>query len=199
MYQLLLVMALLLSIGGAVFISISHGSAGRAYSSLATREYVVGDDSGGSVEQAVRLAEENSVDDSLLSAVFKSLLGVETDVHASPMLLRTITGTYACSATSTIQNPPCSNPYTFIFKSNSAAVLRIEDMNGITTTTQVGTWAVNDVGQIVVTLFTDGQKRFTEDRKFTLLRGGKAQLITVEYPYEAYPDIITGIFKFVKK
>jgi hypothetical protein len=200
MYQLLLVMALLLSIGGAVTLSISRGSASKAYTSLASTTYTLDDHQDDSyIDKAVRLADENPQEESLVSTVFKSIIGVEVETKASPMLTRTISGTYACTATSSVQNPPCSSPYVFIFKSNSAAVLRIENISGTATTTQVGTWEVNNDGQIVVTLFTDGQKRFDEDRKFTLLRGGRAQLITVEYPYDAYPDILTGIFKFVKK
>ncbi|MDQ5962681.1 MAG: hypothetical protein QG653_488 [Patescibacteria group bacterium] len=198
MYQLLLIMALLLSVGGALVTSISRGSVARAYTSLSspTTFDVVEDDT---VKRTFELAEADSKDDSLVSAVFKSIIGVESEVKASPMLTRTITGTYACDTASTTTNPPCENTYIFVFKPNTAAVLRIEATDGTITTTQVGTWFLNDEGQIVATLFADGEGRFEEERRFTLLRGRKAQLITIEYPHDFYPNIVTGVFKFVKK
>lgn len=198
MYQLLLIMALLLSIGGALVISISRGSAAKAYTSL-SREATLDSVEDDSAKRALNLAEAETQDDSLLAAVFKSMIGVESEVHASPMLTRTISGTYACEGGTSTENPPCENSYIFVFKPNSAAVLRIENIDGTTTATQVGTWSLNDKEQIVVTLFADRTGRLEEERTFTLLRGRKAQLITVEYPYEMYPDIVTGVFKFIKK
>lgn len=201
MYQLLLIMALLLSIGGAAVISISRGSAAKAYTSLSSPSSLEAFEMEGenAFEKSITLAEKETIGDPFMVVVFKTLIGVETEVKASPLLTRTISGTYACQATSSL-NSPCSNEYIFVFKPNSAAVLKIEDTEteGIKTT-QVGTWAVDDEGHIVVSLFADRDGRFEEERRFTLLRGRKAQLIAIDYPREVYPDIVTGIFKFIKK
>jgi hypothetical protein len=175
--------------------TISHGTFAKAYNSSEVQK-----------EQYDSILNDNmvTVDDlekreneSGFLTVIKTILGIDSH-NVSSSLARTMVGTYSCMNANTSLN--CTSVYTFTFKSNSAAVLRISDQEGETSAVQVGTWAFNDQGQIVVNLYTDGKKQFDENRIFTLIRAEKgSELITVDYPKDYYPDILTGIFKFIKK
>ena len=178
--------------------TISHGSFAKAYNSSATQkaEYdsVLGTDNLLTVDDLEKQEQEEST----FLTILKTIIGIKNERGVNSSLARTMVGTYACMNTSSTFN--CSTVYTFTFKSNSSAVLRITGEEGTATTTEVGTWAFNDQGQIVVNLYADGKKRFDEDRIFTLTRAEQgSELITVDYPKDYYPDILTGIFKFIRK
>lgn len=196
MYQFFLISIILFCLGGAGYMTISHGSLARVYTGSVSQK-----------EQYDSMVNENLVtiedlekkeNESTFLTIFKRIIGVHKENEISSSLAKTMSGTYSCMNINSTFN--CLTVYTFTFKSNSAAVLRISDQDGIVTVTEVGTWAFNDQGQIVVNLYANNQKRFDENRIFTLTRAEQgSELITVEYPKDYYPDILTGIFKFIKK
>lgn len=200
MYQFFLLFIILFCVGGAGYITVSHGSVGKIYNSANSEkdQYDVLLSEGGNNLATADDLEQKEKQESGFTKVFKQIIGANDDPQVSSLLAKTLSGTYSCTQIKKTLN--CSSSYTFVFKPSSAAVLRIMDKDGNATATQVGTWAFDDNGQIVVSLFADGQKRFEEDRIFTLTRAAKgSELITVDYPRDYYPDILTGVFKFIKK